>query len=59
MTDEAMLDQLQRETFLYFLNEANPHNGLVADKTQVGHPRVLPRPALGWRFIRSVSNVGS
>jgi hypothetical protein len=38
MTNDAMLDQLQRETFGYFLNEMNPENGLVADKTQHGSP---------------------
>ena len=34
----AELDKLQRETFGYFLKEANPSNGLIADKTQPGAP---------------------
>jgi hypothetical protein len=34
----AEFDSLQRETFEYFLKEANPHNGLIADKTQPGAP---------------------
>jgi len=29
---------LQRETFDYFVHEANPLNGLIADKTQAGSP---------------------
>ncbi len=31
-------DSLQRETFEYFIKEANPLNGLIADKTQPGAP---------------------
>ena len=40
MADVApeMLDTLQREAFSYFVHEANPRNGLVADKTQRGSP---------------------
>ncbi len=38
LTNDAVLDQLQRETFGYFLNEVNPANGLVADRTQKGSP---------------------
>ena len=34
----AELDKLQQETFGYFLKEANPSNGLIADKTQPGAP---------------------
>ncbi|HLJ94594.1 MAG TPA: glucoamylase family protein [Gemmataceae bacterium] len=37
LTPEA-LDALQRETFDYFIHEANPANGLIADKTQAGAP---------------------
>ena len=32
------LDALQHESFDYFVHEANPHNGLIADKTQAGSP---------------------
>ena len=42
MNDHALssdfLDGLQRETFDYFVHEANPLNGLIADKTQPGSP---------------------
>jgi hypothetical protein len=33
-----MMDALQRVTFDYFVHEANPHNGLIVDKTQPGAP---------------------
>jgi hypothetical protein len=33
---ERALDKLQRDTFGYFLKEANPHNGLVPDNTRTG-----------------------
>jgi hypothetical protein len=32
------LDALQRETFGYFVHEANPLNGLIVDKTEDGAP---------------------
>lgn len=35
-TDEQMLNDLQRETFDYFLKRTNPVNGLIEDKTQPG-----------------------
>jgi hypothetical protein len=37
-SDGAMLDQIQEETFGYFLNESNPKNGLVLDKTEEDSP---------------------
>ncbi len=42
MNDHALssgfLDALQRESFDYFVHEANPLNGLIADETQAGSP---------------------
>ena len=38
LDDDAMLECLQRETFQYFLEETNPENGLVRDKTEPGSP---------------------
>ena len=35
---ETRLDALQRHAFGYFLNETNPANGLVSDRTQPGAP---------------------
>ncbi len=35
---EERLDALQRHAFDYFLNETNPANGLVADKSQADSP---------------------
>jgi len=37
-SDDAMLDQLQQETFAYFLYESSPENGLVRDKTKKDWP---------------------
>lgn len=37
-SDEALLDTIQRQAFDYFLNEANPENGLIADRTAPGAP---------------------
>ena len=34
--DDAMLDCLQHDAFGYFIHEANPHNGLVLDKSKAG-----------------------
>ena len=34
----GLLEILQRETFNYFLHEANPVNGLIVDKTKQGAP---------------------
>ncbi len=36
--DKKMLDELLAETFPYFINQINPDNGLVADKTKAGSP---------------------
>lgn len=36
--DEAFLDTLQRRSFLYFLHEANPENGLVKDRSTAASP---------------------
>jgi hypothetical protein len=38
-TDDALLDDVQRETFGYFLHEVNERNGLVADCTRPGWPQ--------------------
>lgn len=37
-SNEEMLDTLQREAFAYFVNEANPANGLVKDCTRPASP---------------------
>ena len=43
---DHMLDHLQRETFEYFLKEANPTNGLIADKTQANWPASIAATGL-------------
>lgn len=45
-TDDKMLERLQWETFEYFLNETNPANGLVADKTRVDWPASIAATGL-------------
>jgi len=38
LEDEIFLDTLQYYSFLYFINEINPENGLVRDRTQPESP---------------------
>ena len=45
-SDEAMLDHLQRDTFAYFLHEANPRNGLIRDKTKRDWPASIAATGL-------------
>ena len=58
MIDHALspgfLGALQRETFDHFVHEANPLNGLIADKTQAGWPASIA--AVG--FALSADPVG-
>jgi hypothetical protein len=37
-TDEALLDEVQRAAFDYFLQTVNPANGLVADTSRENSP---------------------
>ncbi len=52
--NEASLNNLQRETFDYFLKEANPLNGLVIDKTAANWPASI---AAGLLFIHQLSHI--
>ena len=45
-TVDAELEKLQRETFGYFLHEANPANGLVVDKTAADWPASIAATGL-------------
>ncbi len=45
-TVDAELESLQRETFSYFLNETNPDNGLVLDKTVSDWPASIAATGL-------------
>ena len=38
LSDDALLDRLQRDAFNYFLQNINPSNGLIADTTRDGAP---------------------
>ncbi len=44
--DDDMLKELQWQTFEYFLNEINPANGLVADKTRSDWPASIAATGL-------------
>jgi hypothetical protein len=41
------LDKLQRDTFVYFLKETNPANGLVRDSTREGAPASITAVGFG------------
>ena len=45
-SDQAMLRHLQRDTFAYFLHEANPRNGLIRDKTKKDWPASIAATGL-------------
>lgn len=50
MTDDssaAMLDDMQRRAFAYFVHETNPANGLVIDTTTAGAPSSIAAVGLG------------
>jgi hypothetical protein len=44
--DDSLLDELQRRSFEYFLKEANPANGLIADKTRAEWPASIAATGL-------------
>jgi hypothetical protein len=46
-TDSEMLDRLRQQTFNFYRHEFNPHNGLIADKTQPGSPSSIAAVGLG------------
>ena len=46
LTVEAELEKLQRESFGYFLHEANPANGLVIDKNASDWPASIAATGL-------------
>jgi hypothetical protein len=45
--DEGELARLQRDTFSYFVKEANPTNGLVRDNTRSDSPASITAVGLG------------
>ena len=56
-TDKEMLNDLQRETFDYFLNEVDPVTGLIKDKTQPGSPASIAARGMGLSaYIAGVEN---
>ncbi len=51
LTDEALLDSLQRTAFEYFWNEANPVNGLIRDRNQSWSPCSIAAQGFGFTAI--------
>lgn len=47
LTNEALLDSLQRTAFNYFWYQANPVNGLIRDRSQVGSPCSIAAQGFG------------
>lgn len=50
---ELKLENLQRQSFDYFLHEANPANGLVVDKTAADWPARIVATGLALAAYRS------
>jgi hypothetical protein len=46
-TDEEMLLELQRQSFMYFIQNFKEENGLIADKTQEGSPSSIAVIGIG------------
>ncbi|HUH73005.1 MAG TPA: glucoamylase family protein [Chitinophagales bacterium] len=46
-SNDKMLEVLQRRTFSYFLEQANEHTGLIADKTQPGSHSSIAATGIG------------
>ncbi|TDR38365.1 hypothetical protein DFR29_12137 [Tahibacter aquaticus] len=59
LTRDALMEQLQRETFGYFLHETNPVNGLVIDKTAENWPASIAATGLASERVNSFETVGS
>ena len=51
---DSELETLQRQTFGYFLHEADPVNGLVVDKTAAGWPASIAATGLGGSGVKLV-----
>ncbi|NNE08870.1 MAG: Tat pathway signal protein, partial [Gemmatimonadetes bacterium] len=51
ISEEALLDSIQRTSFAYFWNEANPSNGLVKDRDTGGSPASIASVGFGLSAI--------
>ncbi len=51
LTEEALLDTLQESAFKFFITEANPVNGLIRDRSQVGSPCSIASQGFGFSSI--------
>jgi len=50
-TTAALLDTVQRRSFFYFWNEANPANGLIKDRSTAGSPASIAAVGFGLSAI--------
>ncbi len=50
-SDDAFLDYVERQTFQYFWNEANPQNGLIRDRSRQGSPCSIAAVGFGLSAI--------
>jgi hypothetical protein len=46
-SDEELLNRFQRAAFGYFLEQFNPENGLVADRSRAGAPASIAEGLMG------------
>jgi len=51
LSDNALLDEIQKKTFQYFWNEANPENGLIKDRSTVDSPSSIAAVGFGLTAI--------
>lgn len=57
-TDQQMLTQLQLETLSYFINMADKHTGLIADKTKQGAPSSIAATGFGLSCFVTATEIG-
>lgn len=51
LSDEALLDEIQKRAFRYFWEEANPKNGLIKDRSTVNSPSSIAAVGFGLTAI--------
>lgn len=51
LSDNALLDEIQKKTFKYFWEEANPENGLIKDRSTADSPSSIAAVGFGLTAI--------
>jgi len=51
LSDNALLDEIQKKTFRYFWEEANPENGLIKDRSTADSPSSIAAVGFGLTAI--------